>query len=80
MPKNYIPYNLALKIKEKGYNKPSNAYYNIYNKEIFMQIPIIHNEVIWAPTFGETIDWFKERYNIDVEPNIISIENALNKI
>jgi hypothetical protein len=80
MPKNYIPYDLALKLNEKGYTIPSNAYYNIYNKEIFIEKPTIHNEAIWAPTFGETIDWFKENYDIDVLPNIESIENALNKI
>jgi hypothetical protein len=80
MPKNYIPYDLALKLKEKGYNKPSNAYYNIYNKEIFTQTPTIHNEAIWAPTFGEVINWFKEYHNINVEPNYESIDNALNKI
>jgi len=80
MPKNYIPYDLALKLDEKGYKGPSSAYYNIYNKEIFIQKPVIHNEAIWVPTFGETIDWFKENYSIDVLPNIESIENALNKI
>jgi hypothetical protein len=80
MPKNYIPYDLALKLKERGYNKPSNAYYNIYNKEIFIQSPTIHNEAIWAPTFGEVIDWFKEYYDIDVEPNVKLIEDALNRI
>lgn len=55
---------------------------NIYvnNKEIFIKKPTIHNEAIWAPTFGETIDWFKENYDFDVLPNIESIENALNKI
>ena len=80
MPKNYIPYDLALKLNKKGYTIPSNAYYNIYNKEIFIQSPTIHNEAVWAPTFGDAIDWFKENYDIDVQPNVESIEEALNKI
>jgi hypothetical protein len=80
MPKNYIPYELALKLNEKGYTVPSNAYYNIFNKQIFIKKPIIHNEAIWAPTFGKVIDWFKENYDIDVDPNVESIENTLNKI
>ena len=80
MPKNYVPYELALKLNEKGYKGPSKAYYNIYNKNIFIQNPIKHNEAIWAPTFGETIDWFKEKHNIDVLASVESIELALNKI
>lgn len=80
MSKNYVPYDLALKLNKKGYTIPSNAYYNIYNKHIFIQNPKIHNEAIWAPTFGEVIDWFKENHNLDVLPNVDSIESALNNI
>lgn len=80
MSKNYIPYEIALKLNEKGYTVPFNAYYNIFNKEIFIKNPVIHTEAIWAPTFGETIDWFKENYDIDVDPNVESIELALDKI
>lgn len=80
MSKNYIPYNLALKLNEKGYSTPSKAYYNIYNKQIFIQEIRHHDEAIWAPTFGETIDWFKYKYDMDIQPNIESIENGLNNI
>lgn len=80
MSKNYVPYDLALKLKEKGYTGPSNAYYNIYNKHIFIHTPINHREAIWAPTFGEVIDWFKENHNLDVLANVESIESSLNKI
>ena len=80
MSKNYIPYDLALKLNEKGYNVSNHAYYNIYNKHIFIHTPVNHSESIWAPTFGEAIDWFKENYNIDVQPNVESLEKALNKI
>ena len=80
MPKNYLPYDLCLKLTKKGYSGPTNAYYNIYNKHIFIQTSTKHSESIWAPTFGEAIDWFKEEYNMDVLPSIESIEDALNKI
>lgn len=80
MSGNYLPYEIALKLNKKGYNVSTHAYYNIYNKHIFIHSPTIHNEAIWAPTFDETINWFKKVHNIDVEPNVESIENALNKI
>jgi hypothetical protein len=80
MSKNYLPYDLSYKLNKKGYTIPSNAYYNIYNKHIFMFKPIKHNEAIWAPTFGEVINWFKEVHDMDVLPSIESIENALDKI
>ena len=80
MPKNYIPYDLALILNKKGYVTPSKAYYNIYNKQIFIQEIRHHNEAIWTPTFGEVIDWFKDKYDMDIQPNIESIENGLNSI
>lgn len=80
MSKNYIPYDLALILNKKGYTTPSKAYYNIYNKQIFIKDIRPHSEAIWAPTFGEVIDWFKEYYDMDIQPNIESIEKGLNTI
>jgi len=80
MSNTHLPHDLSLTLNKKGYTKPSNAYYNIYNQSIFYQTPKIHSEAIWAPTFGEVIDWFKETYNMDVFPTVDSIEVALNKI
>jgi len=35
----YLPYDLSLKLNEKGYKGPTNAYYNIYNKHLFLHEP-----------------------------------------
>ena len=80
MPKDYLPYELSLELHNKGYTGPTSAYYNIYNKHIFIREDIKPIESIWAPTFGETIDWFKDKYNIDVNPSIESIKEAISKI
>ena len=80
MPKNYLPYELSLELHKKGYTRPTSAYYNIYNKSIFFQKTLIHSEAIFAPTFGETIDWFKDIHNMDVNPTIESIKDAIGKL
>lgn len=80
MSKNYLPYELSLELKEKGYTGPISAYYNIYNKTLFFKNITVHSESILAPTFGEVIDWFKDIHDMDVNPSIESIKEAISKI
>jgi hypothetical protein len=76
----YLPYDLSLKMKEKGYDGPTSAYYNIYNKKLFKTIPKIHNEAVWTLKIEEAVEWLWLTYDIEVEPNLDSIRTALNSI
>jgi len=75
-----VPYDIALLLKQKGFDKPLVAYYNIYNKQIFFTDIKIQNEAIFCPTLKEATTWIKEKYDFDVEPKYESIVEFLNKI
>ena len=76
----YIPYDLAVKLHQKGFNRPVTAYYNIFNKHLFLKESSIHSEAVWAPTYEDVVMWFKEKYNLIVDPTIESIESNLIRI
>jgi len=47
---------------------------------MFFKESLIHIEAILVPTFGEDIDWFKDIHDMDVNPSIESIKEAVSKI
>lgn len=78
--KEFVPYNIALKLSRLGYNNKTQGYYNIYNKHMFFSKHVLHNEAIWAPTYEEVLDWFQTVHNIGIEPTEEGIIEAINKI
>jgi hypothetical protein len=79
MRKEFIPYNLALALKELGFDEKSLAYWfneTPLNPEgqclVYYQKPYdntkITNGVIreysWAPLYQQAFRWFREKYNL----------------
>jgi len=59
----FIPYELALKLKEKGFDEPC---LSVYDEMGFVQSEKIMDELnlkkTHAPTYDQTFDWFREKY------------------
>ena len=74
MNKEFVPYELAVKLKELGFDEPCG---NIYDnkKELrrsLLEYPIINSKngfhessgIITAPLYQQAFRWFREKYNI----------------
>ncbi len=86
MESEFIPYNLALRLKELGFDEPCLAYfkieYNALNKKHFgcLSFPkdikdlesqkkmtyCIGQMTLLAPTWQSAFEWFREKYNIEI--------------
>ena len=75
MTKEFVPYELALKLKQLGFDKPCFGYYQ-YTR-LKLQLPLIKSETqpqtymggedCSAPTFQQAFRWFREKeFLIDV--------------
>ncbi len=76
MEKEFIPYELALALKELGFDEPCcQAYHTNGENELsaFYSNPNIVDEwlkklpLIKAPLFQQAFRWFREKYNLDSE-------------
>lgn len=75
--KRNIPFNIALKLKNIGFDDPCISFYlgdekkNFLNTKVGLS-PENHNYLptrVSAPTIGEVVEWFDDRgYYIDVTP------------
>lgn len=76
MNKLFIPYELAVIAKEKGFNEPCFAFYDNmgdvcleikqpYEKIIGIRNGHLTNEVS-APIYSQIIDWFREKHKIHI--------------
>ena len=70
----FLPYELALMLKEKGFNEPCLGRYRdkkfqLYSviKEHCYNSDPISNKDISAPLYQQVIDWFREKHNIMIE-------------
>jgi hypothetical protein len=82
LQKDFLPYELSLKMKQLGFDEPCLAKYitsDLVVKGCYKDSHIIHalfeeNEIceahILVPTFSQTFRWFREKYNLKghVEP------------
>lgn len=71
MKKLFIPYELALLAKEKGFDEPCFAAYVEKEFRLSLAIPIInHNDAFYltcsAPLYQQIIDWFRETHRINI--------------
>ena len=73
MEKEFVPYELALKLKTLGFNRECGAcYYKKFDNEIgYHKVYRDFNSVSLttsAPTFSQAFRWFREKYHIHGEP------------
>jgi hypothetical protein len=69
MEKEFIPYELALRMKALDYNEECLAYYNlqlqIEFKSCYNKVPIIMSgKKCGIPTFSQAFRWFREKYEL----------------
>lgn len=72
----FVPYELALKLKEKGFNDPCCMYFN--EGMLQLNISLFHSPFrlkdlsegrVLAPLYQQVIDWFRDAYSIDIFTN-----------
>ena len=67
MKTQFVPQEIALELKELGFDKPCCAYYDGAG---YVMIKEMAHCVISAPTFAQAFRFFREKYNLDYEiPN-----------
>jgi len=66
MEKEFIPYDIALELKELGFDEPCFGYYNMVNHSGKFQLDtrILENsdDYIEAPLYQQCWRWFREKY------------------
>jgi len=83
MEKEFVPYILALELKELGFDEPCFSYYKndqlsgILEEVINSEMKNVNNEIddyVSAPTFSQAFRFFREKYNlrgfIGFRPNV----------
>ena len=75
MEREFVPQEIALELKELGFDEPCFGYYS--EKDFFIDLPSniqYYTESIIAPTYSQAFRWFRENYNlrgfIGFRPNI----------
>jgi hypothetical protein len=75
LEKEFLPYEIALALKELGFDEPCFA---TYHKELHAIIPIYaiytNQDVIKAPLYQQTFRWFRENYNLHSRVDIQDVE------
>ena len=62
MKKEFVPYELAVKLKELGFDEECLSYY--FNKQLSFGSKTSYGEVVEAPLFQQAFRWFREKYNL----------------
>lgn len=83
MEKEFIPYELALRLKELGFDEPCFGFYdngylnivNVRNGNMFKT-----NNGCFAPTFSQAFRWFREKYGLGHMINGIGYESFIMNI
>ena len=71
MEKEFVPYEIALELKELGFDEHCFGYF--YTEDKFFETKIKNSELeeecsISAPTFSQALRWFREKYDLVIEP------------
>jgi len=75
MNKEFVPYELALELKQLGFDEPCFGYYEpnkefkYLNWETFKDFPYLAKNSEWqdlygAPTYSQAFRWFRENHNL----------------
>jgi hypothetical protein len=80
MKEQFVPYEIAIRLKEKGFNDPCMASFNIWDtfiRDIYepagtlytnTSFKVIKNEeFVAAPLWQQVIDWLSDVHNIEVD-------------
>ncbi len=81
MQKQFVTYEIALKLKELGFDEDCINFYSFYsgigwslsllgvtNEDVVEQMVCHHNiKGIKAPLYQQVTDWFREKHNIQIE-------------
>jgi hypothetical protein len=79
MEKEFVPYELALKVKHLGFDELCFAYYDVIKVELDTISSEVcerlckHNTHIKAPTFSQAFRWFRENHNLHAEPYTVDM-------
>lgn len=75
MKKQFVTYEIALKLKELGFDEPCICYYDRHNYQILftnlyggnpLELSMMQNNYhvdCYAPLWQQAIDWFREKYD-----------------
>ena len=70
MEKEFIPYELALRMKNLGFDKPCIGYYTSPTGLLLQQPTGGNGEfVYYAPLYQQAFRWFREKYKLYCYPN-----------
>ena len=68
MDKEFVPYKLALRMKQLGFDEPCFAYYNIdpqlKSPGFNLVKPFDHEWCLPAPLYQQAFRWFREKYGL----------------
>lgn len=69
MKKLFVPYDIALTLKEKGFNEQCLDFYSNENNCLFYNDKINEDNIhigqgLAAPIYQQVVDWFREKHNI----------------
>lgn len=70
----FVPYNIALLAKEKGFNQQCLGGFDAYKELRFDYIGLVKNSdfkmpprnYVSAPLYQQIIDWFRKKHNLEV--------------
>ncbi len=77
MEKEFVPYELALRMKQLGFDEECFSYYDLNNKPNFFgsdNLMDTHCVQVNRPTFSQAFRWFREKYSYQ---SFISPSNEL---
>jgi hypothetical protein len=73
LQKDFVPYELSLKMKQLGFDEPCLMYWNDFGKTSINRFQL-HNKIdewcqnyIEAPLYQQAFRWFREKYNLHAE-------------
>lgn len=70
----FVPYEIALKLKEKGFDEPC---FGMYIQGILhYKLPEGQTILLQAPLYQQVIDWFREKHNLHFE---IKVEDYVSE-
>ena len=62
MEKEFVPYELAVKLKALGFDEECLSYY--FNKQLSFGSKTSYGEVVEAPLYQQAFRWFREKHQI----------------
>ena len=84
LQKEFVPYEIALKFKELGFDEECIGYFDIQSKELWLNdlggnAVNLSEILLRAPLYQQVIDFFREEYRIIIHISIgKQAENSLN--